>query len=271
MLLINEVIKNYTDQKELLFTQVAELWKRQDRRKRHGLYIHIPFCRTICHFCNCFSRQGHQNQIQRYLSALYAEIKRTSPLFSGIIFDTLYFGGGTPSILTVRQLNILLRTLGENFNFKGAHFSFECDPFSISKGKIQLLKKYGLTRLTVGVQTFNHAVLKKHNRHIVAPARIKKIINFAKRLGILVNIDLMRGLPWQNNDIVADDLQTIIAMRPNQIQSYHFTKDERISGSLRRKIQEKSRKTKIFDIRPFFDKTPYRKVPGGYLQTLLIQ
>lgn len=190
--------------------------------KKIGLYIHIPYCQSACYFCDCFSIPGLPEKVDKYTDDLIKEIKKFAPIFSGVGFDTLYFGGGTPSILSENVLDKLLRNLHKYFNFKKTHSSFEGCPKTLNKNKLDILKKYNISRLTIGVQSLDRKVLRSNNRSFTPKESVKELVKKCKKLGILVNLELICGLKDQSQDSLLNDVTQIINIKPNQIHLYYF-------------------------------------------------
>ncbi|MFN5393660.1 MAG: radical SAM protein, partial [Planctomycetota bacterium] len=130
-----------------------------------GLYLHIPFCRKRCKFCyfKVFTNVNAE-AIERYVSALCQEISLVAeqPIMQDRQFRFVYFGGGTPSFLSVKQLESLLDRLHRYVTWNGAEeVTFECEPGTLSEPKVQALKQLGVTRLSLGVENFSDAILEE--------------------------------------------------------------------------------------------------------------
>src|SRR5881409_3163925 len=128
-----------------------------------GLYLHIPFCRKRCKFCyfKVFTDKN-SGEVERYLAALSREIELVSqlPVMGGRPFRFVYFGGGTPSFLSGKQLTSLVDRLRANINWDRAEeVTFECEPGTLSEPKVHTLKELGVTRISLGVESFSDAVL----------------------------------------------------------------------------------------------------------------
>jgi oxygen-independent coproporphyrinogen-3 oxidase len=178
-----------------------------------GIYVHIPFCKTKCRFCRYFSKElSRPGDIGRYVRALAAEMKILAPVFSKAVFRSVYCGGGSPSLLTVRQLEDLFAAIYGSFKFAaGSQVIFEANPEFLSREKLSLLKKIGVSRLTLGVQTQTIASVFRSYRQ-------------ARELGIEhINVDLMCGLPTQSIESYASDLARVVALRPDVIHANRFT------------------------------------------------
>ncbi|MDR3071228.1 MAG: radical SAM family heme chaperone HemW [Endomicrobium sp.] len=159
-----------------------------------GLYIHIPFCRQKCFYCDFFSLQYDVFLIDKYIDVLTKHIEQ----FSGKRIHSIYIGGGTPSVLNLGQLQKLLQALEEAFDLHAIQeFTIELNPESVSKEKLQLLKNFGINRLSIGLQTVDDKSLRylgrKHNFEIFCDAyQTARNVGFGN-----INIDLIYGLPDQ--------------------------------------------------------------------------
>jgi coproporphyrinogen III oxidase-like Fe-S oxidoreductase len=185
-----------------------------------GLYVHIPFCTVACSFCFCgktdrFNRAGFDT----YLDQLNAETENWADIFESVPFTSMYFGGGTPSLLSPPAMSRLFSTLFGNFNVpKGTQIIFEGNPDSLSARKIEVLAKEGhVTRLTVGVQTLDDKVqelVRRFNR----PEQVRDAMRAARDQGIEhVNCDLMAGLPEQTMESFQKDLEFLVSLEPDSV------------------------------------------------------
>ena len=189
-----------------------------------GLYIHIPFCKQKCGYCDFASFAGIENQLDAYLSALEKEAAR----YSGARFDTLYIGGGTPSLLSVAQLEKLIKIISENFG-ETANFSestLEANPESLTKEKINFLKSIGLKRLSIGLQSFDDTTLKRIGR-IHHVNMFLRAYETARGAGFNnINVDLIAGLPDQTETQFMDGLKKLIGLAPQHISVYALQVEE---------------------------------------------
>src|SRR5690348_16065418 len=160
-----------------------------------GLYLHIPFCRKRCKFCyfKVFTDKN-SSEVERYLAALSHEIELVStlPVMGGRPFRFVYFGGGTPSFLSSRQLERLVERLQANVSWDLAEeVTFECEPGTLSEAKVHTLREIGVTRLSLGVEHFDDAILEANGRAHESP-EIYKAWPWIKAAGFYnTNIDLI--------------------------------------------------------------------------------
>ncbi len=179
-----------------------------------SIYIHIPFCKSICSYCDFAKFYYNSNWVDNYLASLEKEIKAN---YKGEVIETIYIGGGTPTSLNINQLKILLQ-LTKLFNFKAIEFTVETN-VDLDLTKIKLLKKYGVNRISIGVQTVNQKHLKFLNRNHTKEEVIN-LVNQLKKYDFNINIDLMYGMPNQTLAELENDLDFILSLDVNHISTY---------------------------------------------------
>ena len=200
-----------------------------------GLYVHVPFCTVACTFCYCgktdnFSRAGFDT----YVEGLLAEARGFQPLFAGHDFTSVYFGGGTPSLLSPPAMSRLFRQLHQGFDIPdGTQIIYEGNPDSLSDRKIGLMATEGhVTRLTIGVQTLDdtvQAIVRRHNK----PEHVSEALRAARAWGIRhVNTDLMAGLPGQSLASFQQDLEFLLSLEPDSIHLNAYRPLPRVPLSL---------------------------------------
>lgn len=186
-----------------------------------GLYVHIPFCEHICYYCDFCKRVPKDKQmIFNYLNTLKSEYERVKHMK----FDTIYIGGGTPSMLDLDALTLLLE-LFKNQN--PIEFTIEVNPESYSEEKGLLFKKFGVNRVSLGVQTFNEDILKKLNRHHVNKD-VFNTVNHLYKIGITnVSIDLIFALPDQSIKDIKYDLEMVHKLNIKHVSYYSLILEEK--------------------------------------------
>lgn len=178
-------------------------------------YIHIPFCVRICTYCD-FNKYYIQNQpVDTYIDCLIKEMENSEVRE----LETVFVGGGTPTALNMQQLDRLLKAITSIFTIKG-EFSFEANPDELTLEKVQLLKDYGVNRLSMGVQTFKPELLDILGRTHKTEDIYKSVEN-ARSVGIeSISLDLMYHLPKQTLEDFKDSLERALAMDIDHISSY---------------------------------------------------
>ncbi len=172
-----------------------------------ALYVHIPFCDTICTFCPFAKSVGTPERITAYLSALHAEMKTlgATARVGGWELDSVYIGGGTPSVLSEDQLAGLLAVIRGNFRIKpDAEISFEFEAKSMTEAKFRLLSNLGVTRVSFGVQTFDPAT-RDMVRITATLEQVRACIAWSTRYFTNTNLDMMVGFPGQDRDAALHD------------------------------------------------------------------
>ncbi len=192
-----------------------------------SIYIHIPFCKSKCNYCSFYSipiLKSENNLLPKdYADLLKKEIEITIERFalSGSHINSIYFGGGTPSIMQVQFFQNLLWFINKNFLIaKTAEITVEINPESGSFNKLSGLKSLGVNRLSIGAQSFNGNVLKTAGR-IHNEKDIYNAANNAKKAGFdNISLDLIIGLPGQTETIFYDDIMQTLALEPRHISAY---------------------------------------------------
>lgn len=191
-----------------------------------GLYIHIPFCTKICHYCDFFVDKN-TNNIDKYVSYLCKEIdlffriENNYNLYFKSNLDTIYIGGGTPSLLSPTQLNSIVETLKKYFNFAvDLEFSFESNPGSITLENLIEYKNIGVNRISIGVQSFNKHELGFLKRSHSPKGAIKAIENAHKADFDNINLDLIFSIPGQSLESWKYNLDMALSLDTHHISTY---------------------------------------------------
>ena len=180
-----------------------------------SVYIHIPFCQDICSYCDFCKFYYDSNLVDNYLNVLSDEIDN---YYNGEVINTIYIGGGTPSSLSLEQIEKLLNII-RKFNTDLLELTFECNIESITEDKIRLLKKYGVNRISIGVQTFNSDYLNFLNRHH-NPKLVPSIIEMVKKYIDNINIDLIYAIPGEDINDVKKDIDEYLKLDIPHISTY---------------------------------------------------
>jgi oxygen-independent coproporphyrinogen-3 oxidase len=192
-----------------------------------SLYIHIPFCQSLCYYCACNKIvTRNQPRVSSYLQHLAQEIELQSVLFDRERnVEQLHFGGGTPTYLDDVHLRLLMSNLRRAFTFDESgvrEFSIEVDPRTVDAGKLALLAELGFNRLSLGVQDFDATVQRAVNR-LQSAEEVASLTENARALGFAsVSYDLIYGLPHQTVASFDRTLDQVIAMRPDRLAVYNY-------------------------------------------------
>ena len=193
-----------------------------------GLYIHVPFCRSKCQYCDFYSLATKEDKLfDGYLDAVCDHIKEAGELAPGYKVDTIYFGGGTPTFFGADGMAIILTTIRRNFDVdNNAEITFEANPDSISDRLLHRLRAEGFNRVSLGVQSDDDEMLKKLGRphtYAQAVAAYQKI----RKAGFKnVSIDLMYGLPGQDLMDWQETLDNVMRLMPEHISCYALKVEE---------------------------------------------
>jgi len=192
-----------------------------------SLYVHIPFCHSLCYYCGCNKIVTHnQARVDRYLEMLYREIEMQAALFDrSRRVEQLHFGGGTPTYLDGQQLGDLMAHLRQAFVFddsRSREFSIEVDPRTVDAGRIRHLAELGFNRLSLGIQDFDTEVQRAVNR-VQTPDEVRSLVDSAVESGFgSISFDLIYGLPHQTVDSFNSTLDLVVAMKPDRLAVYNY-------------------------------------------------
>jgi oxygen-independent coproporphyrinogen-3 oxidase len=185
-----------------------------------SLYIHLPFCAMKCDYCAFYSFAGSTaDQRQGYLQRIRDELAEKAALCGPL--DTVYIGGGTPSSLTVDELTALLQAVTTHYQLAAdVEFTMECNPGSVTAGKIETAQAFGVNRFSIGVQTFDSALREKIGRG--GDVRlIPRAVGILKDCGVRnFNCDLIYAIPGQTLGGVEDDVRRILEFEPAHVSAY---------------------------------------------------
>ena len=185
-------------------------------------YIHIPFCKQKCFYCDFISYENKQEIINKYVEALQNEIIDVG---AGLVFashvDTIYIGGGTPSFIDSKHIVSIINTIKETYNVKpNAEITIEVNPGTVSLEKLQDYKEAGINRLSIGLQSAENELLKQIGR-IHSFEQFLETYEMARKVGFKnINVDLMLGLPNQKIKDLKNSLEKVIELHPEHISVY---------------------------------------------------
>jgi len=183
----------------------------------NSLYIHVPFCAQKCEYCAFFSEASSGELINRYVAALVRELEMVA---GDLQPQTVFFGGGTPSLLNLRQWETILRAM-EKLNLLGAaEFTIESNPATVSRDKSKLLRDFGVNRISMGVQSLDERLLERLGR-VHSREMVFKSFDILRAAGFdNVNLDLMFAIPSQTMEVWQNSLHEVIAMQSEHLSSY---------------------------------------------------
>lgn len=191
-----------------------------------SLYIHIPFCKTICLYCNFLTFANKQAWITQYVEQLCVEIEHRARQYQNYEIQTVFFGGGTPSLIEPMLINKIVHKAKESFNIrKNPEISIECNPESVDAHRLAVYQDAGITRFSLGVQSLNKKTLKRvirpHDRKTIFTAlghfKNARIKNFGT--------DFIMGLPGQTLASFKRDVETLLSFEPAHLSFYFLSYD----------------------------------------------
>jgi oxygen-independent coproporphyrinogen-3 oxidase len=191
-----------------------------------GLYLHIPFCRKRCHFCyfRVYVNKSAR-EVEQYLDVLAREweLYQPHPAFAGRALDFVYFGGGTPSFLSTKQLDGLVSRLSAVSPWRSAReITFECEPGTLSEAKLEAIRAMGVTRLSLGVENFDDRILELNGRAHRSP-EIDRVYRAARALAFpQINIDLIAGMLGESDANWAACVQRTLDLEPDSVTIYQM-------------------------------------------------
>ncbi len=192
-----------------------------------GIYVHIPFCKQKCYYCDFVSFAGMEQWQECYIETLKKEIKKNKEKAKDYRVTTIYIGGGTPSYMNSKWIISVLETIKENYPVeKNAEITIEANPGTINQEKLEDYKKAGINRFSIGLQTTNHSLLKEIGR-IHTFEEFLETYQLARKLGFSnINIDLMLALPRQTEESLIESVNKVIELSPEHISLYSLILEE---------------------------------------------
>jgi oxygen-independent coproporphyrinogen-3 oxidase len=189
-----------------------------------GFYLHIPFCRKKCPYCDFYSITENDVHISTFVEAAILEINKSAESdFGRLIYDSIYIGGGTPSLLDPADIERLLDNIRANYNIDDdSEITLECNPSSLTENKIQGFRKAGINRISLGIQSFS-------DKHLITLGRLHNSAEAVQSYRMIkeagyenVSIDLIYGIPDQTISAWESDLETAIELGPRHISAYNL-------------------------------------------------
>ncbi len=202
--------------------------KKTEPKKLLGLYVHIPFCVKKCNYCDFLSAPADETVKKRYVDALCREIAEYQELTKEYELKTLYFGGGTPSVLPVELLELILKTIQNSFTIamEEAEVTLEVNPKTVTKDKLVRYRELGINRLSIGVQSAKQEELALLGRiHTFEDAN--NTVAWARKAGFEnISVDLISALPLQTLEDYKENVEAILSLNPEHISSYSLIVEE---------------------------------------------
>ncbi|MBQ4150200.1 MAG: radical SAM family heme chaperone HemW [Clostridia bacterium] len=197
------------------------------QKEKLGIYVHIPFCKSKCGYCDFCSHPPKKGEADRYLNALMLNMQDFSGAAQDFSVDTVYIGGGTPTLLTKKQMKDLVECIYSSFNVeKGAEFTVEANPGTVDKGYLKHLASLGINRISFGLQSASDIELRTLGRIHFAKDFIESF-KAARAAGFTnISVDLMYGIPYQTLESFEKTLELVKSLRPEHISVYGLKIEE---------------------------------------------
>lgn len=204
--------------------------------KNVGLYIHIPFCKKKCEYCDFVSYAGKESLVDSYMKWLKYEIKEVGEgnrldyedgLDKAINVETIYIGGGTPSVISANYIEEIMEVIKSNYNIsENAEITIEVNPGTVDEDKLEKYRKSGINRLSIGLQATQDRLLEKIGRihtfnEFINTYSAARVVGFKN-----INVDLMLGLPKQSIEDLEESLDKVIELKPEHISVYSLIIEE---------------------------------------------
>lgn len=189
-----------------------------------GIYVHIPFCKRKCLYCDFASQAADEQSINQYHKALLHEITHTDIITEDI--DTLFFGGGTPSIYPIRQMEELMSVLTPLLNREKAEITMEANPGTLAAENLKLYREIGINRLSIGLQSANNRELEILGR-IHTYEEFERSYDMAREAGFEnINVDIISAIPGQTFESYLDTLTRVVKLNPEHVSAYSLIIEE---------------------------------------------
>ncbi len=229
--------------------------------KKTGIYIHIPFCKTKCPYCDFYSFKGDEKQKDSYLSAVLSCLEGYRN--DSLTVDTVYFGGGTPSVFGGKRIGRIIDYLRDNFNLESPEITVECNPSSTDKAFVGELKKSGVNRISMGMQS----AVKKEREVLGRPSDkedIRRAVTLFKDAGIdNISLDIMLGVPYQTKESLDESIDFLLESDIKHISAYMLKIEE---GTPFAKMEEKLSLPDEDTVAEFYLHTVKRLTEKGFSQ-----
>ena len=200
----------------------------RNNRTPLGIYVHVPFCRSKCQYCDFYSVTTKDGRVQHsYVEAVCRHIREAGVLAPGYLVDTVYFGGGTPSYLGAEALVQILSVIRKSFDVAStAEITFEANPDSVSDRLLRRLRREGFNRVSLGIQCDDDEILKKIGRPHSYQQAVQAVQRIRKAGFRNLSVDLMYGLPGQSVDAWLGTLENVLSLSPEHISCYGLSVEE---------------------------------------------
>ena len=237
----------------------------EETTELHHLYVHIPFCPKVCPYCSFYKEASDRNKTQAFLDSVLLDLDHRLREVATCRLETIFFGGGTPSALSVKQLEFLLTGLHHRLDLTGLReWTLEMNPATVSPEKAQMLHDFGVNRISMGVQSWDPEMLVRLGR-VHSAQQAERSFGILREAGFTnLNLDLMFGIPGQSIETWEQSLRKTIQLAPEHISAYCLTFEEDTEFFLRHQRGELPQDTE--QEARIFERTMEILETGGYQQ-----
>jgi oxygen-independent coproporphyrinogen-3 oxidase len=193
----------------------------------HHLYVHIPFCPKVCPYCSFYKEASDRNKTQAFLDSILLELERRLLETPSYRLETIFFGGGTPSALSVKQLDFILSGLHRRLDLSRLReWTLEMNPATVSLEKARMLRDFGVNRISIGVQSWDPAMLNRLGR-VHSAEQAERSFHIVREAGFTnLNLDLIFGVPGQSTETWQRTVEKTVSLAPEHISAYCLTFEE---------------------------------------------
>lgn len=192
-----------------------------------GIYFHIPFCRQACHYCD-FHFSTTTDRLNEMIDAMIRELRLRQAYLGSEVIETIYFGGGTPSLLGLDQIDRFLSEIHRLFQVtQNPEITLEANPDDLSLDKLKALRSSGINRLSIGIQSFDDAVLKLLNRAHDSRSAVQSVSDSLRAGFNNISIDLIFSIPGQSMEMWKSNITRALELKPHHISSYSLTIEDK--------------------------------------------
>lgn len=193
----------------------------------HHLYVHIPFCPKVCPYCSFYKEASDRNKTQDFLDSILLDLERRLREMPGCRLETIFFGGGTPSALSVKQLDFLLSGLHRRLDLSRLReWTLEMNPATVSLEKARMLRDFGVNRISIGVQSWDPEMLSRLGR-VHSAQQAERSFHIVREAGFTnLNLDLIFGVPGQTIETWQRTVEKTVSLAPEHISAYCLTFEE---------------------------------------------
>ena len=231
----------------------------------HHLYVHIPFCPKVCPYCSFYKEASDRNKTQDFLDSILLDLERRLREMPGCRLETIFFGGGTPSALSVKQLDFLLSGLHRRLDLSRLReWTLEMNPATVSLEKARMLRDFGVNRISIGVQSWDPEMLSRLGR-VHSAQQAERSFHIVREAGFTnLNLDLIFGVPGQSIETWQRTVEKTVSLAPEHISAYCLTFEE--DTEFFRRFQSGEMTQDAEQDASFYEFTMANLVTAGYSQ-----